>query len=69
MSEFVPVIKTSELPEAGKTVTPLDEKFLAALENGLEPCAGIALGIDRLVMLLTGATVIDHVVAFPEGTF
>lgn len=53
---------------AGKPSPPLDERFLAALELGLGPAAGIALGIDRLVMLLTGAERIDQVVAFPDGT-
>jgi elongation factor P--(R)-beta-lysine ligase len=48
----------------GKTVYPLDEAFLAALERGLAPCAGIALGVDRLIMLLTGAETIDDVRAF-----
>jgi lysyl-tRNA synthetase class 2 len=36
----------SEFPK-----TPLDEGFLAALTEGLPPCAGIAMGVDRLVML------------------
>ncbi len=53
---------------AGKQPYTIDERFLHALESGLAPCAGIALGVDRLVMLLTGAEKIDDVVAFPEGT-
>ncbi len=48
----------------GKTVYPMDEAFLAALERGLPPCAGIALGVDRLIMLLTGSARIDDVRAF-----
>jgi elongation factor P--(R)-beta-lysine ligase len=44
----------------------MPEKFLDALDN-LAPCAGIALGIDRLVMIMAGADNIDDVVAFtPE---
>jgi lysyl-tRNA synthetase class 2 len=42
----------------------MPEKFLQSLET-LPTCAGIALGIDRLVMIMTGAAGIDEVVAFP----
>lgn len=44
--------------------TPLPEPFLAALPD-LPAAAGIALGIDRLVMLLCGAESLDQVIAFP----
>ncbi|MGV8073738.1 MAG: EF-P lysine aminoacylase EpmA [Syntrophobacteraceae bacterium] len=43
---------------------PMPESFLKSLEH-LPPCAGIALGVDRLVTLLSGADHIDMVVAFP----
>lgn len=43
---------------------PIDELFLSALEHGLPDCAGVALGIDRLVMLTTEKTRIAEVVSF-----
>lgn len=51
---------------AGRTVFPIDERFMAALEEGLPRCSGNALGVDRLVMLLTGAETIAEVVAIPS---
>ena len=44
---------------------PIDEDFLAALEHGMPPAAGIALGFDRLVMLATGAEDIEDVLWAP----
>ena len=44
---------------------PIDEDFLAALEHGLPPSAGIALGFDRLVMLATAADDIEDVLWAP----
>lgn len=51
----------------GREVYPVDNAFLAALEAGLPACAGIALGVDRLVMLATGAADVATVTAFGSG--
>lgn len=42
----------------------IDENFLAALESGLPNCAGVALGIDRLIMIAADATRIGDVISF-----
>ena len=44
---------------------PIDEDFLAALAAGMPPSAGIALGVDRLIMLASGAPSIDDVLWAP----
>jgi lysyl-tRNA synthetase class 2 len=49
----------------GWTVYPIDMRFIAALEDGVPPSGGNALGFDRLVMLMVGASHIDEVLAFP----
>jgi lysyl-tRNA synthetase class 2 len=49
----------------GLPVMPLDERLLAALQNGLPDCSGVALGLDRLLLWLCGAPHLDAVLAFP----
>jgi lysyl-tRNA synthetase class 2 len=49
---------------ADKQPVPLDEPLLAALESGLPACAGVAVGLDRLLMIATGADDIRDVVTF-----
>lgn len=49
---------------AGKYPLPEDSRLLPAMEQGLPPCAGCALGVDRLLMVATGAKTIQEVIAF-----
>jgi lysyl-tRNA synthetase class 2 len=55
----------SEREKLGKTSVPADENLIAALDSGMPACAGVALGLDRLLMLMTDASSLDEVLAFP----
>ena len=46
---------------------PLDEDFLAMMEEGMPPAGGMALGADRMIMLIANAASIDEVICFPFG--
>jgi len=57
----------AERARLGKPVYPIDERFVAALEQGVPPSGGNALGLDRLVMLALGAAHIEDVMAVPAS--
>jgi lysyl-tRNA synthetase class 2 len=55
----------AEREQMGKSSFPMDRDFIDALREGMPESGGIAVGVDRLVMLLTDAAAIDEVVFFP----
>ena len=57
--------QAEELRRGDAEAQPMDENYIQALESGMPPTGGVGLGIDRLVMLLTGAKNLREVVLFP----
>jgi lysyl-tRNA synthetase, class II len=57
--------QAAEVARGDEEAQPYDEAFVEALEQGMPPTGGTGLGIDRLVMMLTGAKTLREVLLFP----
>jgi lysyl-tRNA synthetase class 2 len=57
--------QAAELERGDEEAQPYDEVFVEALEYGMPPTGGVGLGVDRLVMMLTGARSLREIVLFP----
>ena len=50
--------------KTSRTTVPLDQRFLESLQEGMPPSSGMALGLDRLLLWLTGVKNIQQVLSF-----
>ncbi|MGE5407524.1 MAG: lysine--tRNA ligase [Syntrophothermus sp.] len=57
--------QAEETARGDEETQPFDETFIEALEQGMPPTGGVGLGVDRLVMMLTGASTLREVLLFP----
>jgi lysyl-tRNA synthetase class 2 len=57
--------QAAEVARGDEEAQPFDEAFVEALEQGMPPTGGVGLGIDRLVMMFTGAKTLREVLLFP----
>jgi lysyl-tRNA synthetase class 2 len=57
-------VEQARRQSAGLPCLPLDQHFLSALRAGLPPCSGVAVGVDRIIMLASGQEQIGGVLSF-----